>query len=210
MAASRPSVTKRSVGLTFAASTVPPSTVVVPLNAGAPTTVAVDSSGRMQEGNSGTSGSPFLTATLWGEVMNTDFYDSSVQNANVATTDRAIGAGLSNSDGTRIIFFFMAGNTNAARIQTLIGGVLADRGTSAAVYSASGADILTLRPAIAGADIVWTVYKGGVPTAVTWTDTNGATFGWPGRYPCGIFRHFYQGGTQYKSPGIRSWSANDL
>lgn len=207
-AAARQQVTKRTVGEAFSGSTTPPGITVLPLNANAPTTVSV-SGGIMREGNSGTSGSPFYTAVQMPEVMGTDIVKVTATNGAIANVDRAFGCGLSSADGTKMVFAYGGGNSNQARIATLSGGTVSLVGTGASTFFTSSSDILGVYPTLSGSDIVWRMQKNGVDTAVVWTDT-GAAFGFPGRIPVLIFRHFYTGGTQYVSPGVRAWTAADL
>lgn len=191
----------------FTSGVTPPGLVVVQLSsAAAPNTITVDTNSppRMREGNNvtNTSGSHY-TAGVFPETMIDGRYEVKIGNAQIATSSRGIGGGYCNSDRTKMVFFIICGNTTACRIFTYVSGTLTPVGTTQNTFVTSSSDTAALRYAISGSDIVYTVYKNGSATTVTWTDTGGATIGTPGRKPMVAFRHEYSGGN-FASPGIKS------
>lgn len=191
----------------FTASVTPVGMVVVPTSAPAPNTVTVDSSARLREGNTATNtNGTYFTCAVFPEKMVDGAYTVGVGNAAISTSDRGIGAGYSNNDHSRIIFFIMSGNTTACRLYTYIDGILTPVGTTQSIFSTAGSDVLWIRYSVSGSDIIYTVYRNATATTVTWTDVGGATLGTPGRKPVAAFRRTYSG-SQFASPGIDSIEA---
>ncbi len=88
----------------------------------------------------------------------------------------------------------------SGRLFTAIGGTITQRSTGSTATSATGTDVIDIRYAVSGSDIVYTVYKNGTATNLTWTDTDAAIVGIPGRYPIDVLRSIRTAGTNYQSP----------
>lgn len=200
---------KQLFSMVFSGTIKPSGIIDIPLTTGASNATTM-SSGILREGNSIASNGSYYTLSLWGVETSTDFYTSSVTNGLIASTDRAMGPALSNSDGSKVICSLHTGNAGSSTITTFIGGVMTHRftSTSATFRSSSSTDVMTLVPSVSGGVWTYTVYKNGTALAMSWTDTAG-DFGAPGKYPSGMFRHTYSTG-QYVSPGIRAYSAADI
>jgi hypothetical protein len=199
------SLVKRSYSHTFSGSTKPSEMFDVFYNAGAGATSVA--SGVLREGNSTASNATYITNTVWGVEMATDTYSSGVVNADLVTTDRAIGPSMSNADGSMAVFAYVRGNSSAAGIQTFKGGVRTGRATLGGLYSTNPGDVIELVSTESGGIYTYTVWKNGSATALAWTDSTGIIDA-PVRWPGGAFVHIYLG-AQYASPGISGYSAAD-
>lgn len=194
----------RAPGLTswgypsFTASVTPGDIASLALNAGAGA-VAVDANARLQAAFTGSSGTFYSAAR--GPMMADGAYAVSAGHGGAASsTDRGYGPGYSNGDGSIAVFatLFQSG---AGQLRTAIGGTVTQRATGSGATSGSSSDVIEIRYAISGSDIIYTVYKNANPTNLTWTDTGGATIGIPGRYPIDVLRTIRTAGTNYPSPG---------
>lgn len=116
-----------------------------------------------------------------------------------SSTDRGYGPGYSNGDGS-IAVFATCFQSGSGRLFTAIGGTITQRSTGSTATSATGTDVIDIRYAVSGSDIVYTVYKNGTATNLTWTDTDAAIVGIPGRYPIDVLRSIRTAGTNYQSP----------
>lgn len=202
-----PDATSVVYGPPFVANTVPAGVVAVPTAANAPSTVTVDASGRMREGNTGGVDGTYFTLAVFPETMAAGPYKVGAGQAAIQVSDRGVGAGYCNSDLNKAVFVIMCGNTTPCRLYTFVGGVVAPVGSSQAIFSTAGSDVIWIQYSLSGADIVYTVMRNATATTVTWTDTNGATIGTPGRKPCLAFRRTRSGGGAFASPGIDSIEA---
>jgi|GEM_PF-3158407 len=197
--------TKQSYSYTFSGTTKPPEIIDVALNSGAgiPTTV---SGGVIREPNSATSNNTYYTAAIWGVQMGTNYYSSSVKNGNLNATNRYIGAGMSNADGSVVVFCRVPAQAGyAANIMTAIGGVITSQASQN--VSVGSSQVIDLIPTISGGVYTYTLYVNGA-SKFSWTDSSGV-IGAPGKYPCGIFGHIYSSG-QYGSPGISAYATADI
>lgn len=167
--------------------------------------ITVDSSSRLVEPNSGTTNGTYLSGAIFPEVMADGLYQVTVTNALISNSDRGIGPGMCNSDGSVAVFAIICGNTTPARMYSYVGGTLTQQGTTASTYSTSNTDLLKLVPSLSGGIYTWTLYKNGTATACTWTDSAGLV-GAPPKHPTACFRHVYSSG-QSASPGIKAISA---
>lgn len=194
-----------SASMAFSGSTKPAEFVDVALTTHAAASSSM-SSGILREGSSAASDGNHYTMTKWGlTVPGSNPYWAQVTFGNITISGRGVGACMSNSDSTRVIAAIGRGDgSTRTYIVTHISGTRTVRATTGTSPQWESPDNLRLVYAISGSDIVWTVWENGVATACTWTDTNGATFGLPGREPGGIFEHSYSNG-QFTSPGIRGF-----
>lgn len=167
--------------------------------------ITVDSSSRMVEPNSITTNGTYLSGAVFPEVMADGLYQVTVTNALISNSDRGIGPGMCNADGSVAVFAIICGNTTTARMYSYAGGVLTQRGTTASTFSTANTDLLKLVPSLSGGIYTYTLYKNGTATACTWTDS-GAVIGAPPKHPTACFRHVYSSG-QSASPGIKAISA---
>lgn len=192
----------------FTASTLPAG-LAIQFTTGAFATglsISVNASAQMTEPNSITTNGTYFSGYAFNERMKNQPYSVGVGNALRANSDRGIGAGMCNDDGSAAVFFIMCGNTTACRIYTWAGGVLTQQVSTASIFSTSNTDVLWLDPAV-GTDglYTYTVRKNSTPTACTWKDS-AAVIGVPGRHPMAAFRHTYSSG-QNVSPGVKSLAA---
>ena len=163
----------------------------------------------LREAGSTASNGTYYTVGVLPDKFEGAFFSVEVSAAANASTDRGIGGGCSNDDGTAIVFFTICGQGGVtANIQTIIGTTRTSRATFN-IQSTLATDLLKLVPTIDGSGVVtWTMHKNGTATGLTWTDT-GHAIDLPGKHPAIAFRHVYNGG-QFYSPGIDSMVAVDL
>lgn len=198
---------KKSFSYTFSGTTKPAGIIDVALNSGASNTTTV-ASGIIREGSSTATNGTYYTLAIWGVMMNTSYYTSSVTNGLLANSDRAMGPAMSDATGTNVVFATVRGNSGNTTIATSISGVVTTQATSGSIFSNSSSDVIGLVPTVSGGIYTYTLYKNGVATALAWTDSTNI-IGTPGRYPGGAFRHLFSSG-QYSSPGIRAYAAADI
>ncbi len=198
---------QRGASVSYASFPTKPSGIVdvaITTGAGASTV----SSNILTESNSIASNAVYFSAAVFPDQMNTNLYIPQVRNANRATTDRGIGAGMSNSSGNAIVYFVMCGNSIAATIQTWAGGTRTVQASTGGLFSTSSSDWLSIVPSIESGHYRYTVHKNGSATALTWLDS-ADVIGTPGRYPCAAFRRAYSTG-HYASPGVAAFAAADI
>lgn len=198
---------KKAYSFTFSGTTKPAGIIDVALNSGASNTTTV-ASGIIREGNSTAVNGTYYTLSIWGVLMNSSYYKSSVTNGLIANTDRAMGPAMSNATGTTVVYAVIRGNSGSSTIATAIGGTITIQSTTTTVFSNASTDVISLVPTISGGIYTYTVHKNGTATSLTWTDSTNI-IGIPGKYPGGVFRHVYSSG-QFLSPGIRAYAANDI
>lgn len=193
----------------FTASTMPTGAFAVPMGGAntfaSGTTITVDASSRMKEPNSANVNGTYRSAAVFAERMAPGAYSVTVGNANISTSDRGFGCGMSNDDGSVIVFCMVFGNTNAPRIYTYISGTVTPVGTAGSGFSGSASDTITLKYTVSSGIATYTVYKNGTTMGATWTDSSNVV-GTPGRHPCVSFHHVYSS-YQYASPGCKSLTA---
>ncbi len=195
---------KKTMSFTFSGTTKPAGLTDIALTTGAGgTTVA---SGILREGNSSTSNGTYFTLTQWGFQMETPIYISTVTNGGLSSTDRGIGAAMSDATGSKVIYCLFHGNSQPAAIETHISGVRASRATLSGNFIAAG-NTISLVPSVSGGIYTYTVHKNGSPIALSWTDSGGL-IGTPGPYPGAVFKHIYSGG-QFGSPGVSGYNVAD-
>ena len=165
-------------------------------------------SSSLRESN-GTTASSSYSSYVFPEVMHTPLFTVTAGNAALASaSSRAIGAGMFSGDGTKGVFFLMAGNTTPLRIYSWTGGTLTIQGTTSNQFTSSSSDLLKLQPSMSAGVVTWNVFKNGVQQNANWTDSSHVV-DLPGRRfgPC--FRHEYSGG-HFPSPGVKSMAAQDI
>lgn len=192
----------------FTASQVIPGLISIPCSGSntfkTGTSIGVNASSILTEPNSATINGTYRSFCIFPERMKNQPYSVSVGNANRATTDRGIGCGMSNDDGSVAVFCLVQGNSNAPNICTWAGGVFTNQATGSG-FSTAGTDIIKLGMALGGDGFyTYTAYRGATVLA-TWKDSANV-IGTPGRHPIASFRHAYSS-AQYPSPGIKSLSA---
>lgn len=170
---------------------------------------ATVTSSALRESN-GTTASSSLSAYVFAEVMHTPLFTVTIGNARIGavTSSRGIGGGMFSDDGTRGVFFIMAGNTTPCRIYTYESGTATIRGTTSNQFTTSSSDLIQLRPSISSGVVTWNIYRNGVLMNANWTD-NTHIMDLPGRRFGACFRHEYSGG-HFPSPGIKSVEAADI
>ncbi len=162
-----------------------------------------------ESNNTGTTTQAYFSAFVFPEVMHTPLFSITAGNAALSTTDRGIGAGMFSADGTKGVFFIIAGNTTPLRIYSWTGGTATVQGTTSNQFSTSSSDLIRLQPSMSGSGVVtWNIYKNGTLQTATWTDSS-HVIDLPGRRFGACFRHAYSNG-QFASPGIKSMAAQDL
>lgn len=161
-----------------------------------------------ESNNTGTTAQAYFSAYVFPEVMHTPLFSVTAGNAALSTTSRGIGAGMFSDDGTKGVFFIIAGNTTSLRIYSWIGGTATVQGTTSNQFSTSSSDLIRLQPSMSGGVVTWNIYKNGTLQTATWTDSS-HVIDLPGRRFGGCFRHEYSSG-QFPSPGIKSMAAQDL
>lgn len=188
----------------FTPSVTPPDIASLALSTGAPG-VAVDGNARLQNLVAASNGNHYCAGR--GPAMAAGPYAVRVGNGGGSqSTDRGYGPGYSAADGY-VAVMAACFSSGSGRLFTAIGGVVTQRATGSTATSGSGSDVLEMRYAVSGSDIIYTLYKstgGGAFTAtnLTWTDTNAAIAGIPGRYPIAHLRPVRNAGTTYYPPGI--------
>jgi len=163
---------------------------------------------RLVEGNSTATSGAYHSVAAMPDVMSTNFFSATVTNANASTTSRGMGAAVISADGTKVLMCVLSGNTATAKIISWTGAGTETTQASASVFSNSSSDTIELRPSVSGGVVTWTVYKNGVATALTWTDS-GHLLDLFGARPGCAFRHEYSG-NQFPGPGVKALTAADL
>jgi hypothetical protein len=204
MFASHMARAKRSVS--YASFPVlPPKGFNVALTTGAGVAQVV--SNNLRESN-GTTTNPSYSAYVFPEVMHTPLFTATAGNALLQVSSRGIGTGMFSDDGTKGVFFIIAGNTTPCRIFSWDGGVLTVRGTTSSQFSTSSSDLLRLQPSISAGVVTWNVFRNATQLTCNWTDST-HIMDLPGRRFAACFRHEYSGG-HFAAPGIKSMAAQDL
>jgi len=162
----------------------------------------------LREGTAGASAFTYHIGIL-ADVLGSSKFFTEVGAAGTNGTDRGIGAGASNDDGSLMVFCYAIGNGGAAAIYTKIGSTWTSRATDTSVQITALNDKIRLVPSVSAGVVTWTVYKNGVATSLTWTDS-GHLADLPGTRPCIAFRHYDSFVTNYYSQGINSILATEI
>lgn len=146
-----------------------------------------------------------------GGIYNTDHYSenhySEVTLGNLATAYDRSAMAIVRSDPAGLNWVgatMRASGSSAGQIITCIGGVREERATN----GTGGGDGDRLGIGVEGN--VYTVYKNGNPTGLTWTDFSGIFPGTFNKRTGFGFQHARSNGASYGTSGVRQWSANDL
>lgn len=190
---------------------VPVGTVDVAISAGAGA-VRIDGSDDLREA-AGTAGNKtYYSLAVLPHDMHTPRFKVGGTNAGLGgSSNRGSGLGLASADGTKAVFIVAAGPGQGynGRIITWLDGVMTVRSSTSSVSWTSGQTLELIPTVVGGGVVVWTVWKNGVQTSLTWTDNEHA-IDLPGTHMAAAFHNIRTANTNYYSPGIGSLSATPV